>query len=164
MSRFYTSNIYQRGVGMMEIIVSVAVITVSVGAIALAVRVYINVQEHNTELTQAALLVEETGEAMQVLRDESWANNIAALSLDTPYFLYWDGSTYSATTSTSTDIGLDFYRVVTLSAVERDGSDDITETGTLDENTRHVDIRILSKKTGEVVLASEMLIHNAYEE
>lgn len=160
MQNFFIQN---RGFSLIEVLVASAIlITIAVGSIG-ALQLYSKIAISGTEQTQAALLVQEAAEAVQLMRDANWDTNIAPLTLDIPYHLNWDGSAYSATT---TPVVLDsrFTRTITLSAVERDGSDQIVESGTVDAGTLLVHVEVFRASDSSLLVDSDFLVHNIYEE
>lgn len=146
---------------MVEIIVAAAVMLTVVTFVVVSLQFYIRFAARTAEMTAAAILTEEGGEALQYLRDMGWDENIELLSLETDYYLYWNGSTYLATTTPTTSGG-SFYRTFSLESVLRDGSDAVSESGTEDPNTRLVTFRI-SHTSGEELFTTELLLHNVYE-
>lgn len=153
----------QKGFSIIEIIVGSAIITVAGLAIILGTLSYIEISAKNSHNVQTALLFEETGEAIQFLRDKSWSSNIGNKNLNTDYYLTWDGNTYSLTTTPSLYQGT-YARTVRFQNVERDANDNITNSGTNDPNTRLVEINVSrSEKDATTTVSTEMLIHNVYD-
>lgn len=130
-----------KGFGVMEIIVGVAVISISFFALMRLAATSVDVLETNTKNIKAAFLLEEGAEVVKILRDNSWTNNIANLNVSADYFLDFDGTTWKATT---TNIKIDnFYeRKFVLENVYRNGSDVISELGVLDPNTKKVTVYV----------------------
>ncbi len=91
----------------------------------------------NTAHIQAAFLAEEGLEAARIIRDNGWST-IAAQTSGATTYLYFNGTTWI---STSTDyyIGA-FERSVVFTNVYRDGSLNIAQAGTLDSNTKKVEV------------------------
>lgn len=151
-----------RGFGLIEIVVASAVIAAVVVAIVGALQMYIKMANTSGLYAQAALLTEESSEVLQLFRDKGWTANIAPLTLNTTYYLYWDGNQYLATT-TIISVQNYFFRTVFFSSVTRDSSDNISTTGTVDPNTRKVTVTILLATTTPSILSkSDFLIHNVY--
>jgi hypothetical protein len=101
---------------------------------------YLKTALENGKAVQAAYLAEEGVEVMRYLRDASWTQNIAPLSLNTPYGLAMSNAW--VTNSTSTWIG-GFNRIVTLASVERDAESDIVASGgTIDPNIKLVSVSV----------------------
>lgn len=158
----YSHN-WKTGFSVVEIIVASAIIVTLVTAIGGGWQLYLKVTRDGTNYTMASNLSEEGAEAVQLLRDQSWSTNIATLSLNTPYNLYWNGSAYKATTTTQI-IQKAFKRTVTFSSVQRDAWDNIVSSGgTVDAKTRKATIDVyLVSTSSTLLLESEMLIHNTY--
>jgi Tfp pilus assembly protein PilV len=151
------------GITILEIVVSAAIIATAVTGIAGAWQLYLKVSNYGTQYIAASLLTEETGEALTLMRDASWTNYIGNLSLNTPYYLYWNGSSYSATTTQQVSFS-SYLRTFTLSAVKRDANDNVSSSGTTDTDTKDVIISVvLSANASTTVSQSEMLIHNVYQ-
>lgn len=152
-----------RGFSLMEIVVASAIlITVVVGVVG-ALRLYGRITAGDATRTQAAILVQEAAEALQLMRDTSWTNTIVPLAAGTTYYVVWNGSTYTATTTQMIEDGR-FVRAVTVSPVMRDGSDSIANSGTTDSGTRRVRISIYRSDGVTPILESDMFLHNLYEE
>lgn len=152
-----------KGFSVTEIVIGAAIVAVVVTAIATAWQFYAKLGGQSTRTVQAALLIEEGSEALQYMRDKSWTANIANLSLNTPYFLIWNGADYAATV-TPTLINGNYSRTVTFSSVERDASGNIAAGGTLDPGTRTATLNIYPNlsTTTTPILQAQMLLHNVY--
>lgn len=147
----------------MEVLVASAIlVTATIGVVG-ALRLYASIVAADVERTQAAVLVQEAAEAVQLMRDASWDTEVASLALDTTYHLAWENGSYAATT---TEVLLQerFTRTVTFSAVERDANDNIvTSGGTADDDTRRVTIAVYRESDGTELLTSDLFLHNMYE-
>ena len=96
----------------------------------------------STTRVQAAYLQEEGMDAVRILRDDSWTNNIASQTPGVAFYLTFDGTTWKSTT-TNTFIDTVFMRTATLDSVYRNGSQDIVSSGgNLDANTRKVTVSV----------------------
>lgn len=154
---------FRRGFSLIEILVASSVlITVVVGVVG-ALQLYTRLARVDRDRAQAALYTQEAAEVLQLMRDEDWSANIEALTLGQEYQLVWSGSAYSATTS---DVLLNgrYIRTITLSELYRDGSDNVAESGTEDENARRVLVEVFATSTPAAIMSSEFLLHNLYEE
>jgi Tfp pilus assembly protein PilV len=133
-------SVRTRGLTMVEVLIASAIILTAVVVLLGVHSLYLKTALENGQTVQAAYLAEEGVEVMRYLRDASWSQNIAPLSLNTPYGLALSGAWI--TNATSTWIGA-FYRIVTLSAVERDAASDIVASGgTLDPNTKLLTVSV----------------------
>ena len=151
-----------KGISIVEIVVAAAIIATSVVGIVGAIQVYLKIVYQNARETQAVLLLDETSEALQYLRDDSYSGNIATAVVDDEYTLFWNGTAYELGTSTIT-LPYDMTRTIVFAEVERDASDQIVVSGTNDDSTRKATITIEWPYKEEVkTISAEMLIHDMY--
>ena len=153
----------EKGFSIIEILILTMIISVVTLMVVLSIQVYTNMSRQNASNIQTAILFEETAEVIQLLRDDSWDSNIAVLDLDTDYYLHWDGSNYSATSTPIITAGK-YERTFSLSEIERDGNDTIVTSGSVDANTLLVNITVRWDDKGEAESrTTQSLIHNVYE-
>lgn len=157
-------NSFIKGISIVEIIIAAGIIAVSVIGIAGAIQVYLKIVYQNARETQAVLLLDETAEAVQHLRDVSFETYVADRDPDQEYTLYWNGFGYALATSTLV-LPYEMTRTIMFADVSRDGSDQIVQNGgTIDSDTKKVSITIRWPYKNETKsIVSEMLIHNMYE-
>lgn len=157
-------SLKQKGISIVEIIVAAGILGVVVIGIAGAIQIYLKIVYQNTRETQAVILLDETAEALQSLRDVSYSSNFGSIDEQEEYTLFWNGTEYELGTSPIT-FQYDMTRTITFESVERDGSDQIVESGgTNDENTKKAIITISWPYTDTVkTITSEVLIHNTYD-
>ncbi len=155
---------FTKGISIVEIIISAAIIAVCVSGIVGAIQIYLTIVHQNAREAQATLLLGETAEAMQYLRDVSYEEHILNSELETDYSLNWTGTTYQLATS-SIMLAYEMQRTIRFEEIMRDSSDQIVEDGgVLDQNTRKVIITVQWPYKGQTkTLTTEMLIHNIYE-
>ena len=129
------------GFGVAEIVVAVAVISLSFFGLLAVANVSLKTLRNNTTNIQTAFLLEESVEAVKILSDSGWSANIVPLSAGTNYYLTFNGATWKATT---TNVFIDnFYeRKFVVNNVNRDGNDDIASSGTLDPNTKKITVSV----------------------
>jgi len=96
-SKFQILNSNQ-GIGLIEIIVGVSLITIALIGIVIAFTLYFRAARENTEKIQAAYLAEEGVEALLFLRGAGWSANIAPLATGTPYYLSFNNGWSVGTT------------------------------------------------------------------
>jgi type II secretory pathway pseudopilin PulG len=123
-----TDNAYhQRGLGIVEIVVVVAMILFAFTAILQLFRLQISGERAKREQLVAHALLAEAIEATRSVRDDDWAN-LSSLTLDADYYPEIFGGAW---TLSSSDPGpIDGYsRWVVLSSVMRDTNDDIVSSG-----------------------------------
>jgi prepilin-type N-terminal cleavage/methylation domain-containing protein len=151
------------GFSLVEILVSAAIIAVVGVGVTAAWRQYINLTQSSARITQAALLTEEAGEALEFYRDLTWSGYIAPLTLGTPYYLYWNGTGY-ATSTTEVAVQNNYSVSFVLASVMRDGNSNIVSSaGTGDPNTLKATITVAPLgNLASPYSQSELLIHNVY--
>jgi len=125
------------GFMLVEILIASAMVTMVLLSIQLYYKKVLDVSEDTTRHIQSGFLLEEGVEALKLMRDQSWSGKIAAIATSTTYQLYWNGSVWTATT-TSQQIESVFTRTFVLSDVFRDGLDNIASAGTYDSGTKKV--------------------------
>lgn len=149
---------------LIEVLVAAAIIVSSVVSIMGAYGGLTSLSLKNTPKLQAAMLLGEGAEALRIIRDSGWTENIASLSNGTTYRFTWDtaGGRWRATTSAFMIDGM-FDRTFTLSAVSRDSTsyDPVTTGGTLDTGTRKASIQVSwNDGTGTTTKSVETYIYN----
>lgn len=158
MQKFHVSL----GFSVVEIVVAASIFLVAIAAFIVSFDTLRSLDSHTEERTQAALLLEEGSEAILLLRDLDWENNIASTTIGTTYYLYWDGFNYLLSEDEIL-ISSKYLRTVVFSRAYRDGSGYLASSGSEDLNTRRVQIRVVLQENNEELVSAEMLIHNSYE-
>lgn len=119
---------------MIEVVIGSAVITIGLLSLVGTYNYFLRIMVHNTPNIQAAYLLQESIEAMQLLRDQSWNANIATLSVSTStkYYLTFSTTTskWSATTTKLALIDEQFDRAINASSTYRNTNHDIVPKGT----------------------------------
>ncbi len=129
------NRIHTKGFGLIEVIIASAVLLVIILTTTICYNTYAQYALANQSTVQAGYLSEEGLEAITFLRDRGWTAYIAPLSVNTTYYLAFNGSTWLATT-TPQYIDGQFLRSFTMRSVTRDSNDDISfGVGTVDPNT-----------------------------
>lgn len=141
------------GFTVIEILIACSIISVSMFALMQTAQKGLTLSHQALKKSQASLFLEEGAEAVKSIRDNSWAT-IDGLSLNTPYYLFFNTTTKSwilDNTSTTSLTGhvptypIDgvFTRTVNISSVGRDANDDILVSGgTIDSRTKLVTISV----------------------
>ena len=160
---FKKNKLNKSGFSLAEIIVAGAIVVSTITFVAVSLKFYISFSATNSKKTISANLLEEGGEVLLYLRDKGWTENISNLSLDTNYYVYWNGSDY-LTTTTTTEIRDSFYLTLYFEEVLRNGSDAISISGSTDDNTRLVTITSSNENSEVNDYTAQALIHNSYEE
>ena len=122
---------HNTGMALVEIVVGLAIISISLISLLSNYRAHLKAVSANIESIKATYLAEETLEVVRFLRDSSWTKNIANLSDDTDYYIYWDGNVWVSTTTPQ--LIDDFSRSFKLSSVNGD------------ENVKKVDVTVDTK-------------------
>ncbi|MDD5165300.1 MAG: hypothetical protein PHG25_02060 [Candidatus Pacebacteria bacterium] len=157
-----SSHRYIRGISVVEIVVSAAIIATAVTGIAGAWQLYLKVSNLSNQYAQANMLIEEASEALSVMRDTNWTSTINPLTVNTTYYLYWNGSAYSGTTTQQISQGK-YVRTIVFQSVVRDVNFDIASSGTVDLKTRKVIITVYPFGNASTTLAqAQLLLHNVY--
>ena len=153
----------QSGFGIVEILVASVIISLVIVGLHATTAQALRLVQQSTKRTQAMFLAEETIEVLRSQRDSSWASSIGTLSSGTDYFLEFNGSVWSITT---TNIFIDnlFERKFLLEAVYRDGNDDIAGSGTLDPSTKKIIVSVSwSAQTGTTTQSISTYITDLFE-
>src|SRR3989344_288297 len=137
-----SNPILNRGLTIVEVVIATSIILAFLLALFAVNNLYLRTAFLNTGSVKATLLVEEGLEAIRFLRDSSWDDKILVLTPGTNYSLIFESNSWQ-TTTTNVFIDGTFERILTLSEVYRDGSDDIVSSGgTLDPDTRLVTVSV----------------------
>lgn len=145
--------IKKRGISIIEVVVACSVILVGTISTIAAYGVYTRYALDHDKNVQVAYLAEEALEAVSLLRDDSWTENIIPLSNNTEYYLRWNGSAW-ATTTAQTYVDSIFLRSVTFYPVYRDVNKHIDDAGALDSDTRKVTVNISYIEAGATTTTS----------
>jgi Tfp pilus assembly protein PilV len=138
------NTLKQRGIGLIEVIIGAAIISVGVIALIQGYNIYLNYALANSGNVQAAYLLEEGMEGLTFIRDKAWTPNILPLSTTTTYYLAFDAtaSTWKATTTVQYVDGV-FLRTIGITDVARDTNGYVvTSGGTYDSNTKKIQVTL----------------------
>ena len=136
-------KIQNKGISLVEVVMGTAIIlAITVGFVSISIT-FIKSTSNSIYNTKAVFLSEEGIEAMKTLRDLSWNSNIANLSVNTNYYIYFDNvnNLWKITTNPQPFIEGLFERKISIQNVPRDGSGRIG-LGTNDLNTRLVSVSL----------------------
>ena len=81
---------HKKGLGLIEIVVGTAIISLSLVGLVTAFNVFIRTGLSNTNKIQATYIMEEGLEAVRYLRDAGYSANISSLTSGTSYYLLFD--------------------------------------------------------------------------
>lgn len=136
------------GFSLVEIILGIGILTTALVAVSAYYIRLLTVSELTTQHIQSGFLLEEGVEAMKLLRDESWSTKIAPLSTTTTYYLYWNGTKWTATTTKQVIENI-FTRSLLISDIHRDAiTYDIDPTGTYDPGTKKITVSVGWQRRG----------------
>ncbi len=150
-----------KGFTLVEIIVACTIITTTLLFVMSAAAKSIEISNRSLKHIQANFLLEEGAEAVKTIRDAGWSN-ISERPTGTNHFLTFDNNTntWNLGTDQTDPIDLFFTRTIVFSDVYRDGGDDISESGSLDENIKKVTI-IVSWPAKNEVISKEIIFYLA---
>ncbi len=126
------------GFGIIEIVVVTAIVTLALAGFLETGALAVHLLRAEKENLEASLLAQETLEAARTLRDESWTNNIVALTIGATYYPVIENGKWKLTSANPGIINGKYTRTVTLNQVFRDTQDRIATSGTLDPNTKKI--------------------------
>lgn len=128
----------QKGFGLIEIIITAAIIVVSFTAFISFILFSRDATLKVQRKTEAVSAAEEAVEIVRKLKDDNWTANIASLTAGTTYYPKLTGSTWSLTTTNPSPSNY-YQTTVVFSSVSRDGSFNIVSSGgTNDPNSKKV--------------------------
>ncbi len=128
----------QKGFGLIEIIISAAIITISFVAILTLILFSRETTLKAQRNTEALSLAEEALEVVRKMRDDGWTANIANKTVGTTYYNNISGSSWVLQT-TNPDTSSYFTTTIVFSNTSRDANDNIvTSGGTNDPDTKRV--------------------------
>lgn len=133
-------NKSQSGFSLIEVVIGVAIISLSLFGLITALLAISNLEIRNLRQTQSAYLLEEGLEAMRFLRNNDW-DNIASLETGENYWLTFENGAWVVSQSEGLINNL-FDRRIIVAEVYRDNDFKLAETGTLDSETKKVTLTI----------------------
>lgn len=137
---FFKKQKRNSGFGLLEVVLGSAIILLVVLSTVESYNIYINFALSNQNNVQSSFLLEEGIESVLFLRDTNWTN-ISTLTASTTYYLYFNGTTWTST-STPDYIDNTFLRSFVIYDVNRDANDDIAVSGTNDPDTKKLTVTV----------------------
>ena len=135
-------NKFQKAFSLVEAVIAITIFSLVLLALFVLWNFILGYSLGSTNRVQATYLAEEGIEAVKVIRDRGWTDNISTLDTDQIFYLEFNGTSWYATT-TNVFIDSMFERTVLLENVERDINSDIVETGLdVDPETRKVTVAV----------------------
>ncbi len=151
-----------KGFGLIEVVIGSAIITIGILGVITGFTTYVRYALSNERNIQAAYLLEEGVEAVTFLRDKGWTTYITPLTASTTYYLAYNGSYWTATTTKQ--YVEEFVRSFVITAVTRDANDKIAASGTNDPNTKKVTVTLQYHQGSSTTTKSiSTYITNMYE-
>ncbi len=151
-----------KGFGLIEVIVGVAIISISFLGLMSVANLSFKILQKSSNNIKAGFLLEEGVEAVKIIRDSGWSN-ISSLSNGVNYYLNYNGTTW-LTTTTPVYVDNLFERKFVSSEVYRDINDDIADSGTVDLDTKKITISVSWEENGNTVIQSfSTYITNLFE-
>lgn len=133
----------ERGVGIIDILVSIAVITLAFWSFYQVAVLGVRVKQESERRDTAVFLAQEAIETVRFARDGSWSTNIAPLALGTDYYVSASGTQWVFSTTDPGLINNLYTRTVRFDQVLRDTiTDDISASGVEDIDTREVTVTV----------------------
>ncbi len=138
---------------MIEMIVGAAVLSTTLLGISTFFQATLKVSNTTKSAIQGDYLLEEGIEAVKLLRDTNYTNNLKTLATATDHYLFWTGTAW-ATTTVNTFVDGQFERKFTVANVNRDSTDDITPVGTYDPDAKLVTVLVSWSANGATTTRS----------
>ena len=142
------------GFTLIEIILATSIFTMFFLSVSFFYKKALDVSKDTTGHIQSGYFLEEGIEAIKLLRDQNWSSNITPLVPGATYYFHWDGSRWTATT-TSELIENTYTRTFTIANVYRDSGDNIASAGTLDPGTKKVTVSVAWVRMGNKGVAND---------
>ena len=134
---------------MVETLIVISIISVSIIAFMAVAQKSIFISRQSTHAVEAAFLLEESAEAVRIVRDNAWSN-VSTLTLDTDYYPTFSGGTWTLSLTPNV-VGI-FTRTVSVASVKRDDvTGDISTTGTDDPGTRLITVTVSWREGGDTI-------------
>ncbi len=152
------------GFSLIEVIIGIAVVTVSVVSVVSTYNFFLRVAQKNVQTVKAEFLNEEGLEAVRSIRDTSWSDFVNNISTSTDYFLNFNTNMWEAT-STNSYIDDMFERKFVLYDVYRDIGDNIVFSGgDMDLGTKRVEVTVSWSSLGATTTrSSEIILSNLFD-
>lgn len=138
-----------KGISIVEFLVALSIVVSVSFALISGIGEAVAFSQKALKTNQASWLIEEGVEVVKIIRDTNWQTFQNTLA-DTNYYISYNNQT-NVWSISPTDTGLidnTFDRKITFQDVYRDTNDDIASSGTLDPNTKKVNV-IVDFNSGE---------------
>lgn len=130
---------YQKGVGLIEIIIAVSIISATFLGVLQITTLALKATGERNERARALAYAQEAIEAVRNIRDGGWTDNIAVLTFGGTYYITTSGNAWALTQTNPGLLDGKFTRTVVLDNVSRDINDNIVSSGgTNDASTKRM--------------------------
>ena len=127
----------QKGISVIEVIVALSIIFVSFFSFLALAQYSLKFQDQSESKLEAINIAAETIEATRSVRNEDW-NNFSSLSLDVPYYPVISSNKWTLSSTDPGSINGVYDRWVIIEKVYRDANDNISSSGTEDDQTKKI--------------------------
>jgi len=127
----------QKGISVIEVIVALSIIFVSFFSFLALAQYSLKFQDQSESKLEAINIAAETIEATRSVRNEDW-NNFSSLSLDIPYYPVISSNKWTLSSTDPGSINGVYDRWVIIEKVYRDANDNISSSGTEDDQTKKI--------------------------
>lgn len=128
------------GFSLIEVVVGAAILAAAFAGLLGAYRMYLKAAYDTTDRIKAVFLAEEGLEAVRLIRDFGWTENIGSLPLNSLRYISWNGTRFTVTDLPQYINA--FERSFILETVYRDAADSIVSSGAPDPDTRKVTMKV----------------------
>ena len=130
------------GFGIVEIIVAIAVISLTFLSIYQLLLTSARLMNDDTRRIEALYLAQEGIEVVRLLRNQSWSSGIAPVIPETLYYPMLENNAWTLSRSDPGPQNGRFTRTIMLHTAYRDSNDTLSESGTEDPDTRKVTVTV----------------------
>lgn len=123
----------QKGMGLIEIILVVGIISASFFAIGELALMSMKASAERSERARALAVAQEGIEVVRTIRDAGWTANIAPLTFGATYYVATSSDQWILTATDPGLVGGRYARTVVIDNVSRDINDDIVVIGGTDD-------------------------------
>jgi Tfp pilus assembly protein PilV len=143
------------GFSLIEIILAIGMLMMSLISVSFYHKKILDVSISTTLHIQSSFLLEEGIEAVKQMRDQGWATKIAPLSTTTTYYFYWNGTSWTSTTTLVLVENI-FTRTFVVHDVARDATTfNIDPAGVYDPGTKQVTVSVAWQRKGGSGVATD---------
>jgi hypothetical protein len=137
------SSYSEKGVGMLEIVIAVAIISATFFSVLQISAFTLKVMQVRNDKAKALAFAQEGIEAVRNMRDGGWTANISNLTFGATYYPVISGGQWTLTGTDPGVLGGKFTRTLVLANTSRDINDDVVSVGgTDDPKTKQVTVTV----------------------